>query len=129
MEHIVQRKFDVHACTPYLTTPARRAQLQQLGDRIHSHHRLASLLKHQCPDAGAVVDKMCQRTNRQTQTYMCPDLGIDIWLLVEKVLWRCWHEPERMECLRETLDEMNGHCVQGDSHRLLCLLDALPEPQ
>lgn len=68
----------------------------------------------------AAVQKMRQRSG--AQGYQDPQLpNLNIARLLELVHRRC----EDRAVLIETLSEIGGTCVQGDSHRLLMLCAAL----
>jgi len=127
LQDLVKRNFDVHACTPLLKQTHVRRLYQQPAtqQRRQSHWLLQAKLKSLCPDLVPVINKMVQRTNSEG-CYPCPDLEVDVWWLVEQVL-NCVerNHKDRVPLLHETLAEMAGHCIQGDSHRLVCLLLSL----
>lgn len=80
------------------------------------------------PRVDSVLGKMRDRTTHSTGQYGDPHLfSINInRILLE--CWRCCVNRDSFNPLHETLVEMAGHCIQGDSHRLLVLFLALREP-
>ena len=87
-------------------------------------HHIKNLIKALRDRFGDKFEPLFQKMfNRTVETadgfvYYDRDTNTNIWRLMSITL-------SLPDLLEETLEEMGGHCVQGDSHRLISLIATL----
>lgn len=124
---------DVHAWTPiarrYLIELKEKLNLdfsKEIGRQDMIEFIAVIIQKYKDkPQHKAVIDKMVSRTitGGGGSMYEDPDLDVNIWILFD-IGFDLAKSNGSIEEFSETLLEMNGHCPQGDSHRLLMFIQS-----
>jgi len=121
---------DVHTWTPDMKIYLE-SLVQHFGDDFKHDVEYQELLEKidefknifKKPEHIKVVEKMLQRTLvvGKNAVYLDPDLQVNIWSLwdIAVILSRKYGTRSELE---ETISEMDLHCPQGDSHRLLMFI-------